>query len=48
MSYIVLPKPNKQFKVYRADDHPQAIAGGFLTRREAVEWAIASGRTEAE
>lgn len=46
MSYIVVKRPDNKFKVYRAEDHPQAIAGGFRTREDAINYGIASGRTE--
>lgn len=47
MSYIIVAKPDNQFKVYRADDHPNAIAGGFLTKEDAIAYAKETGRTEA-
>lgn len=48
MSYIVVAMPNNQYKVYKAEDHPRAIAGGFLTKEAAIAYAVAAGRTAAE
>lgn len=46
MGHLVIKKPENKFVVRKGDDHPQAMAGGFLTREEAAAFGEAAGRQE--
>lgn len=46
MGYLVIKKPGNKFIVRKGEDHPNAMAGGFRTREEAVAYGEAAGRQE--
>lgn len=48
MSYLVIKKPENKFIVRKGEDHPSAIAGGFLTREDAIAFGEATGRELAD
>ena len=48
MGYLVIKQADNKFIVRKGEDHPRAIAGGFLTKEEAIAYGEDTGRILAD